>query len=170
VAIKIIEIKARHQDLDRVREYLESNGAEFKGLDHQVDTYFQVQSGRLKLREGTIENSFIFYDRPIQGAPKRSDVVLSRPSDPEELKAVLIASLPVRVVVDKQREIYFIDNVKFHIDDVNELGQFVEIEAIDASGERTEAELLQQCEFYMTELGVRSENLVPESYSELLLG
>jgi adenylate cyclase, class 2 len=169
VAIKIIEIKARHKRLGRVREYLESHGAEFKGRDHQVDTYFQVKTGRLKLREGTIENSFIFYDRPIQSGPKRSDVVISRPSNPGALKTVLVAALPVRVVVDKQREIYFIDNVKFHIDDVRDLGQFVEIEAIDASGERTEAELLQQCEFYMAELGVRTKNLVPESYSELLL-
>ena len=168
MAIKIIEIKARQADPSLIRSYLREHNTRFKGIDHQVDTYFSVDSGRLKLREGTIENSFIYYDRPIQEGPKRSDVVLSRPENPLELKAVLLAALPVRVVVDKHREIYFINNVKFHIDDVAGLEQFVEIEAIDDDESRTEDELHRQCRFYMSELGIEDEDLISMSYSEML--
>jgi len=77
--------------------------------------------------------------------------------------------LPVKVVVDKVREIYFIDNVKFHIDEVKDLGRFIEIEAIDDADERSEAQLLDQCRFYMVEMGIREKDLVSNSYSDLLL-
>ena len=81
---------------------------------------------------------------------------------------VLTAALGVRVTVDKQREIYFIDNVKFHIDTVKGLGNFVEIEAIDANGKRNAKELEQQCSHYMRELGIKDTDLVVGSYSDLL--
>jgi len=73
------------------------------------------------------------------------------------------------VVVDKQREIYFIDNVKFHIDRVEELGNFVEIEAIDKSGSLGEEQLQKQCRKYMNLLDIAEGDLVGESYSDLLL-
>lgn len=81
---------------------------------------------------------------------------------------VLTAALGVRVVVDKQREIYFIDNVKFHIDTVKGLGNFVEIEAIDTDGKRNAEQLEQQCSHYMREPGIRDTDLVVGSYSDLL--
>ena len=56
-----VEIKAKCSDPKRVRNILESKGAEYRGLDHQIDTYFRVPNGRLKLREGNIENALIFY-------------------------------------------------------------------------------------------------------------
>jgi len=67
------------------------------------------------------------------------------------------------------REIYFIDNVKFHIDTVKDLGTFVEIEAIDKDGTIGEIELLNQCEFYLKLFGISKENLVSVSYSDLIL-
>jgi predicted adenylyl cyclase CyaB len=71
------------------------------------------------------------------------------------------------VIVDKQRAIYFIGNVKFHIDEVKELGSFLEIEAIGEYGE--EKQLDEQCKYYMDVLQVVNEDLIPESYSDLLL-
>lgn len=62
--ITIIEIKARCLDQDKVRNILIGENADFKGKDHQIDTYFNVHNGRLKLREGTIENNLIHYERP----------------------------------------------------------------------------------------------------------
>ena len=73
------------------------------------------------------------------------------------------------VVVDKQREIYFIDNVKFHIDQVEGLGSFVEIEAIDATGQLGIEKLRQQCDYYIALLEINPEDLVETSYSNLLL-
>ncbi|MEL6276376.1 MAG: class IV adenylate cyclase, partial [Bacteroidota bacterium] len=127
----LVEIKARCSDPDKVRQYLLSHHAEFRGVDHQVDTYFKVAKGRLKLREGNIERSLIYYERPNQLEPKDSHVSLCKMETiPVGLKEVLSAAIETKVVVDKKREIYFIDNVKFHIDEVKGLGAFVEIEAI----------------------------------------
>jgi len=82
---------------------------------------------------------------------------------------VLIKSLGVLVVVDKQREIYFIDNVKFHIDTVKDLGTFVEIEAIGENEKADKDELLRQCKYYMKLFKISAEDLISVSYSDLLL-
>ena len=58
-----IEIKAKSNNQDIIREILKSRNADFKGIDHQIDTYFKVNNGRLKLREGKIENHLIHYQR-----------------------------------------------------------------------------------------------------------
>ncbi len=126
-----IEIKAKCSNHDRIRSVLKSKNADFRGLDHQVDTYFKVSKGRLKLREGTIENHLIFYERKNQEGPKQSDVILFDTEPGSEIKSILAKALGVFFVVDKSREIYFIENVKFHLDVVKELGTFMEIEAID---------------------------------------
>ena len=74
------------------------------------------------------------------------------------------------MVVDKEREIYFIDNVKIHIDTVQGLeGSFVEIEAIDEDGTIGEAKLLEQCKYYLSLFGLSKSQLVEGSYSDLLL-
>ena len=70
----IIEIKARCHQPEKIKAILASKNALFKGIDHQIDTYFQVPKGRLKLREGNIENHLIQYHRPNQAGPKKSSV------------------------------------------------------------------------------------------------
>jgi predicted adenylyl cyclase CyaB len=87
---------------------------------------------------------------------------------PEKMKALLTAALDVKVVVDKKREIYFIDNVKFHIDEVKGIGNFVEIEAINEDGTIGESKLHEQCEYYMQLLKIADKDLVGQSYSDLL--
>ena len=98
-----------------IKEILDSRQANFKGVDHQVDTYFKVPNGRMKFREGNIENSLIYYDRPNQAGPKKSTYILYHPKPNSSLKQLLTQSNGVLVVVDKLRSIYFIDNVKFHV-------------------------------------------------------
>jgi len=164
-----IEIKARCTDQDRVREFLRDGHADFKGVDRQIDTYFKVSSGRLKLREGDIENFLVFYDREEKQGPKESKVILFKADPASALKEMLVRSLGVLVVVDKRREIYFIDNVKFHVDVVEALGTFIEIEAIDADGSIGKQRLLEQCHRYVDLLGIQEHHLVPRSYSDLLL-
>ncbi len=164
-----IEIKARTNRQDEIRDILTSRKAEFRGLDHQIDTYFKVNSGRLKLREGTIENYLIHYEREDQEGPKQSNVILYKSVPHSSLKEVLMKALGVLVVVDKQREIYFIDNIKFHLDTVQDLGTFVEIEAIDQAGNIGREKLLEQCNFYRNLLGILPQNLISASYSDLLL-
>src|SRR3954468_7923900 len=109
-----VEIKARYNDPSFMRRYLLEHGADFRGIDSQTDTYFNVQAGRLKLRQGNIENNLIYYQRDNQAGPKNSHFQLAAIADPQSIKELLTASLGIKVVVQKKREIYFIDNVKFH--------------------------------------------------------
>jgi predicted adenylyl cyclase CyaB len=77
-------------------------------------------------------------------------------------------SLGILAVVDKTREIYFVDNVKFHLDNVVGLGTFVEIEAIDKDGSIGNEKLLEQCNFYLNLLNISKDDLVDNSYSDLM--
>jgi adenylate cyclase class 2 len=164
-----VEIKARCADPARVRRALAARKAEFRGTDHQVDTYFNVPRGRLKLREGTIENCLVFYEREDRKGLRTCKVRLV-PTDAASapaLKALLGAALGVRSIVDKRREIYFIGNVKFHIDRVKGLGTFVEIEAQDGGGKYGARKLRTQCGAYARLLGIGDGDLVSGSYGEM---
>ncbi len=169
MSIVNIEIKAKLADAVMVRQILNDRNARFIGTDHQVDTYFNVVNGRLKLREGNIENALIYYKRDDKPGPKKSDVRLYKSKPDSSLKSLLEESMGVLAVVDKVREIYFIDNVKFHIDEVEGLGIFVEIEAIDKTGELGQERLLEQCNYYLELFGINENELIPVSYSDLVL-
>ncbi len=164
-----MEIKARCSDPARVRAILRSRKARFKGVDHQRDTYFRVPEGRLKLREGNLENALIYYKRADQKDSKRCDSILYENPDSSALKKVLAGALGVLIRVDKKREIYFIRNAKFHLDRVKGLGSFVEIEIFGARGKSGNGKLRRQCRFYQELLGIRATDLVADSYSDQLL-
>ena len=165
-----IEIKAKCFHPEKVEAFLLSNGARFIGLDHQKDTYFTVPAGRLKLRQGNIENSLIFYNRPDQEGPKQSDFSLSKVTDGAATEQLLEKALGIKVVVEKHRKIFFIDNVKFHLDEVPGLGSFVEIEAGNLSDpSKTIDDLKAQCDFYMQAFEVAEADLIHHSYSDMLL-
>lgn len=163
------EIKARCSDLVRVRGILKACRAEFQGLDRQIDTYFRVPSGRLKLREGKIENALIYYKRADQKNSKRCDAVLCECRDAGTIKKILGIACGILTVVDKKREIFFFGNVKFHLDRVKGLGNFVEIEAQDKSGKFGPAKIQKQCDFFQKLLGVRPQDLLADSYSDQVL-
>ncbi|MCL5094054.1 MAG: class IV adenylate cyclase [Patescibacteria group bacterium] len=164
-----VEIKAKCQNPEAIRQILKEQKADFKGLDHQIDTYFKVSNGRLKLREGNIENYLIFYARNNQKGPKEANVALYKIDPKLNLKEILEKSLGTLVTVGKRREIYFIENIKFYIDKVKELGSFMEIEAQSKDGLISREKLLAQCQSYMKLLGINEKDLISESYSDLLL-
>ena len=164
-----IEIKAKSNNQDWIKKVLKSHHAEFNGVDHQIDTYFKVNAGRLKLREGNIENSLVHYNREDKEEPKQSNVTFYKSADKTSLKEILTTALGVLVVIDKSREIYFINNVKFHVDIVKDLGTFVEIEAIDPDGTIGKEKLFEQCNYYLDLFRIRKEDLISNSYSDLLL-
>jgi predicted adenylyl cyclase CyaB len=95
-------------------------------------------------------------------------VSLYRTKEIKGLKDVLINALPELITVDKKREIYFIDNVKFHLDKVKGLGEFIEIEAI-GNDELERENLLEQCNYYLHLFNIKDEDLVSVSYSDMLL-
>jgi len=163
-----VEIKAKCTDADFVRRYLLAGNAMFKGTDEQTDTYFNIPNGRLKLREGNIENNLIYYERTNQAGPKSSHFNLVKVEDAAGLKTMLARSIGIKAVVKKKREIYYIDNVKFHIDEVPGLGAFVEIEAGNMLADLSQEQLKAQCDFYLQEIKIGEKDLVEVSYSDML--
>lgn len=163
-----VEIKAKCPDQTFIRDFLCKNSTLSKGVDHQIDTYFNVDQGRLKLRQGNVENSLIYYKREDKAGPKSSEIKLARLTETEDLLEVLKASNGVKKIVDKKREIYFIDNVKFHLDNVKGLGTFVEIEAIDETGKLGKDYLRKQCELYLDLFKIKQEDLLTSSYSDMI--
>lgn len=164
-----IEIKAKSNNQELIREILKKNNAEFKWIDHQIDTYFKANYWRLKLREWNIENFLIHYERENKEWPKQADITLFKSNPESTLKELLVKALWILIVIDKKREIYFIDNVKFHIDIVDNLWTFIEIEAIDENGTIWKEKLLTQCQFYLDLFWVLQKDLISVSYSDLLL-
>jgi predicted adenylyl cyclase CyaB len=163
------EFKAKHENITAAEKILQQQHPKFIGEDHQVDTYFHVPNGRLKLREGTIEQALIFYERANSAAAKQSNVILYQHAADAMLKQVLTQSLGVKVVIDKKRRIYFIDTIKFHFDTVEGLGTFIEVEAIDKEGNIGVEKLKEQCLFYQSLLNIRQDQFIAESYSDLLV-
>lgn len=131
-----------------------------------MDTYFRVPRGRLKVRSGPIETALIHYQREESAAVKTSSVAVPEVGDATSLRRVLTAALGVHAVVSKQREIYWIDNVKFHLDTIAGLGTFVEIEAQGTAAEADQ--LAAQCAEWQRRLGIETTALVPGSYADLI--
>ena len=167
--IKNFEFKAKVENLEKYESKLLTLNPIYQGLDHQIDTYFNVQKGRLKLREGNIENTLINYDRENILGSKQSEIILYKHESNIALKNILTLQLGVKVIVDKKREIYFIDNVKFHFDIVENLGTFIEVEAIDMKEEFTIEELKVQCDYYFKFFELKDINLIDKSYSDLII-
>ena len=170
--MKNVEIKARCEpsQAQRIRSILQDT-ADYRGEDRQRDTYFQVTTGRLKLRQGDIERALIQYDRPDRNGPKTSRytlVPLTPPQD-ERTREALANSLGILAVVHKIRHIFYDENVKFHVDFLEGLGHFVEIEVRDQE-EAVEVEALrEQCEHHMRRFGIGPDALVSVSYSDMIL-
>jgi adenylate cyclase, class 2 len=163
------EFKARVNNIDRLEEKLKAHHPDFKGEDHQVDTYFNVNNGRLKLRQGNIENALIWYEREDTAGAKRSNVLLYQHTPDTSLKDILIKTLGIKAVVDKKRRIYFIGNVKFHFDRVEGLGSFIEVEAIDKKGDIGLQKLQEQCSFYSNLFELQQDNYIANSYSDMVI-
>lgn len=162
------EFKARCPDIEAAENILLQLDPMFVGTDHQADTYFNVPNGRLKLREGTIENALIHYERTNIAAAKQSNVILYQHQPHPSLKQILAKALGIKIIVEKQRKIYFLNNVKFHLDSVQGLGSFIEVEAIDKSGNIGLETLQQQCDTYAQLFQIEKTGFIAESYSDLL--
>lgn len=164
-----IEFKARSSRNKELEQLIAPLSPQFAGEDHQRDTYFNVHHGRMKLREGNVEHALIHYQRSNIAGAKQSDVLLYQHNPDPALKAVLIAALGVKVVVEKRRRIFYLQNVKIHFDEVAALGQFVEVEAIDKDGSIGIEQLQQQCRHYARLFGIEDADYMAQSYSDLLL-
>jgi adenylate cyclase len=163
-----IEIKARLRDLETVRARAESLSDTPVQVIPQEDTFFNVPRGRLKLRELAPDRAqLVYYERPDVAGPKRSDYILAATSEPSVLKAALTAALGVRGVIRKRRFLYLAGQTRIHLDEVEDLGTFMELEVVLRPGQ-TDAEGRAVAEDLLARLGVQEEDWIEGAYLDLL--
>jgi predicted adenylyl cyclase CyaB len=141
----------------------------YVGVDHQIDTYFKTTKGRFKLRESSLSGPYlIFYLREDLNGPKTSVYQKLPVEDPKGFKILLEKMQGIHAVIEKKREIFIYDNVRIHLDDVFDLGSFLEFEAVmDETYHDRELEI-KKVEFLMKRLSINDDDLVRESYENLI--
>lgn len=159
-----VETKARVADLDGVRERARALGATLQGSERQVDRYFRVPSGRLKLRRSTLDGAhLIAYLRPDEGRHRESRFHRLPVADPDGLEATLAAMLGEGTTVRKTREVWWWEAVRIHLDEVEGAGAFVELEArVEEIGGVEEA--VDRVDRLLAGLGIGDADLVEGSY------
>ena len=165
-----IEIKARARDFADLRQRAEALSDSPVQVIPQEDTFFHTIRGRLKLRQLAPERGqLVYYERPDQDGPKRSNYHIFETCDPSGLKATLSLALGVRGVVRKTRYLYLVGQTRVHLDEVEGLGEFMELEVV-LRPEQSDAEGQAIAHDLMTRLGVREEDLLEGAYMDLLEG
>jgi predicted adenylyl cyclase CyaB len=164
-----LEIKARCADLPAARERARRIATSHLGVDEQTDTYFRVARGRLKLRESSLSGGqLIPYLRPDERGPKRSDYQVIPVPDPVATRTLLEVILGRHRVVRKRREIFLYENVRIHLDEVDGLGAFLELEAVFDGNAGDFAAQRAKVDFLMHELEIEAGDLVNVSYEGML--
>jgi predicted adenylyl cyclase CyaB len=162
-----IEIKARARDFEGIKSRAEKLSDTPVQVIAQQDTFFNTAQGRLKLRILADDAQLIYYTRPDQEGPKRSDYHITRSNDPENLKRVLELAYGIRGEVKKTRYLYLVAQTRIHLDDVEGLGQFVELEVV-MHEDQSDAEGQKIAENLMSALGVERADLIDGAYMDLL--
>lgn len=163
-----IEIKARAQKFAEVKARVEHLSDTPVEVIPQEDIFFNTPQGRLKLRILPGEKAqLIYYSRPDREGPKRSDYHIYHSSEPENLKRVLEPAYGIRGIVRKTRYLYLVGQTRVHLDDVEGLGQFMELEVVLGEGQ-SDAEGQAIAQGLMAELGVESGDLLEGAYMDLL--
>jgi predicted adenylyl cyclase CyaB len=167
--LRNLEFKARVEDLRPLYAKALALGAELWGDLRQADTYFASLRGRLKLRETAgFQAELIYYDRDESAAMRPSDYQVARTTDGDALKALLTSALGVLAVVRKRRTLLLLDTVRIHLDNVEGLGSFVEIEA-PVKADEDEAAAERHLGALIGGLGFDADDGVRESYLDLML-
>ncbi len=163
-----IEIKARIHDWERIRRGAEAVSDTAVAIIEQEDTFFACARGRLKLRQfSATRGELIAYDREDVAGTKASHYFITPTVKPALLRETLTRALGVIRTVKKQRHLYLCGATRIHLDLVEGLGTFLELEVAmrpgqsAVEGERTAHEL-------MDKLGVAPGDLVAGAYADLL--
>ena len=166
-----VEIKARVDDLNTVRDTAGRLGAAYQWRAAQVDTYFHSPSGwRLKLRETNGQSvELVRYSRADEADPRTSRYEVTTVADVEAIRSELTRTHGTRIVVRKVRELWLLGDIRIHLDDVERVGTFVEVEAPLAPGTDQKAVCIQTADL-AARLGLERGRYVAQSYSDLAVG
>lgn len=163
-----IEIKALVDRLDpwlvKAKALADSGPTELS----QDDTFFSCANGRLKLRAfSSSAGELIFYRRPNSAGPKPSTYWIVPTSSPDSLREVLTLSYGQVGRVRKTRTVFLIGRTRVHLDRVEGLGNFIELEVVLSEGEPTEAGV-KLAEELLARFGIGTEQLIEGAYIDLL--
>jgi predicted adenylyl cyclase CyaB len=165
-----VEIKAKVADLDRLRHTVVQIASGPRETIRQEDVFFRTPRGRLKLRifaDGLGE--LIYYERPDTARSKQSHYQIHRTAEPLPLRHLLSAALGETVTVKKTREVYLVGQTRIHLDEVDQLGPFLELEVVLRPGQDPEEGRAIASDL-MEKLQVHASDLVPCAYADLLVG
>ena len=163
-----IEIKARLADIDATAHRAAAIATEGPMAIAQDDTFFRCDSGRLKLRAfSATEGELIFYRRADQAGPKESFYVRSPTSHVESLRESLSLACGQSGRVVKRRTLFLVGRTRVHLDRVDGLGDFLELEVVLNDDEATEVGVAEAHDL-MARLGVGADQLVERAYVDLL--
>jgi predicted adenylyl cyclase CyaB len=163
-----VEIKARMTDSARVYERAGAIADGPPEIILQEDTFFTCPLGRLKLRRfSDRRGELIFYRRDDAAGPRESVFSKAPTSDPDRLLEVMTAAFGVLGVVRKRRTLFLADQTRIHLDEVEGLGSFLELEVV-LSEHQSVSDGERIAHSMMTELGVAESDLVPVAYIDLL--
>lgn len=162
-----VEIKARVADRDALVARAATLATEGPVEIAQDDTFFRCESGRLKLREFAPDRGeLIFYRRADARGPKESFYVRSPTASPATLRESLALACGVCGRVRKARTLYLAGRTRIHVDRVEGLGDFVELEVVLADGESAE-DGTREAHDLMVRLGIDPGDLVEGAYVDL---
>ena len=157
-------IKAKVSSGKALEDKLRQLNSRFLGVDLQTDTYFEVENGKLKLREGTIENLITHYERTHDGDAEKT-TVFRYDVNPTKTEIEKLKSAHRQIgIIKKERKIYLVDHIKIHIDKLPNGDEFIELEAIDRENQFSDEELKQQCLDLQHKLGISESELVQTGY------
>jgi homotetrameric cytidine deaminase len=166
--LRNVELKARDHDPEATLAAALGHGAVDQGVLTQVDTYFAAREGRLKLREEDGTATLIAYARADEAAARTSAYHLVAVPDPAALKAALDDGLGTVVVVEKFRRLLLWEGVRIHIDAVEGLGSWLELEAV-APADSDLAEEHRKVAELRAVLEMDDEDVVATGYAAMLL-
>ena len=165
-----VELKASDPDPERSLAVVLELGARDRGILRQRDTYFRVNSGRLKLREEEPGGAtLIQYDRVDADEARESRYRVVPVDDPAGLCAALTASLGTLAVVEKERHLLLWQSVRIHLDRVKGLGNFIELEGV-ATKDSDLADELERVTRLTEALDIVPERILRNSYSDQVVG
>jgi predicted adenylyl cyclase CyaB len=164
--VQNLEAKFRLDDARKARALALEIGYRQRSVIRQHDTFFLCASGKLKLREEAGHAMLIYYGRRAADALQLSSYEIVEIVDPENTRAMLAAALGIVAEVRKERTLLMRDNVRLHLDRVEELGEFGEIEAVIPEGSDPECSRAAVDEL-LAILQISRETLIDVSYFEL---
>ena len=163
-----IEIKAFVDDLAVVERKTRALADSPPEIVHQEDVFFSCAVGRLKLRIfDESRGELIWYRRADETGPNLSEYTISPTNDPAGLRTALAQALGETAVVRKGRCVYLVGQTRVHLDQVEGLGTFVELEVV-LEEDQSEDEGVRIAEELMETLGLDRERLVECAYADLL--